>query len=1134
MAIDVSQIPEFRLRRQEEIVATLINYVAGHTDRISDFNEGSITRSIMEGIAQELFRQNVVFAQQVSGAIRDAVKNAFGLPLRTKANAYGTVNFYRKLLDSPENLASSLTDAVLAKMTATEISSIAYTNGGSLPAATYYYAVCPIFCGEGLYAHLENSDTTVVIAANEKGYGYHDGDVVTLDGGDHLRKIKLSVSSTTGLVTSASVVSAGSGYSGVTGAAAIASPRHGVGIGSNILSISTAANSAVTFQIKNVVGAGRFLIFRSTNKYFLNSTCWQVQNMYASEVALTRNSTSTMTVRDPGIGNGTGLRVTITASNTSPNAVEKMVVTTAGTGYSNGTLISVASPTVGGTAATAIICTNDKGYTGSSAPTDQGQVVSLVMVTGGTGFASGNTTNVAPVIADDRRVPFPGSKWYWAITANNSGGKSAASLISSSGAVVTNAQKATISWNPVKAADTQSAPKSYSVWRTAFAINRQYPYEFMATQVDIGSTSGGLSNGTYWYSISAIYSDCAESMGCTPISFTVVNGSMYRHAKLSWIPVFDAVAYRIYRASDSAMTTNLYCVDIENIGQSTFRDTGSIFESNLQPRRWPRLATVNATVSSATNGFWRQDDTGSGGTVSYPYYNSDGIAFSDVFYETPTAPSISGPITIGARTRVQVPGTAKLYEVPYETIMNATSNYVPVTVIAAASGTNYNTQENTITKMVTPIYGIESISNPDKITNGEDQETEEEWKIRFSRIIDSMSRGTSSSMESGALSAQVKDSKNLIIETVKKSIVRDFGINSITLNIHNGKNSGASQLLVSKCQQIIDGYVDDDGTVYAGYKPAGIPVTVKAASVIEQDIFVEFSTYLGISPSIIIPAVKNAVTEYFDTLDISEGMIPPSIFGYSNSSGSIEYQYQVLAVNNIGGRTLPSNTLYISNGQETPNNTIKWNKASTSTGYPTITKYDIIRWNQISLSWELVEQVDASTSDVQTYTDTSTTTTTYYIPKPVRKMLVKNEISQKIMLIPGVASAKVYFDPMSKYIKNSTKKGFGLKVDSTIAQGSTELATISIHTNGGGSYYSIGDVLEVPGYNASYGRPAIIMVTNINSSTGAATEIKVMSSGYGYLSAPSNSDVLWLNVSEPEYIIPAPGSIIVPGNISVQ
>ena len=124
----------FKLKSQEDITASMAAYLAGHTTLVNDFSQGSIIRSIIESVAQEIFRQNVSFAQGVVESVRNSVKQAFGLPLQEATKAYGNYTFYRKKLSAPSGLSTAFSSSSITFTGA--IAGNTLTVSGSVPTGT--------------------------------------------------------------------------------------------------------------------------------------------------------------------------------------------------------------------------------------------------------------------------------------------------------------------------------------------------------------------------------------------------------------------------------------------------------------------------------------------------------------------------------------------------------------------------------------------------------------------------------------------------------------------------------------------------------------------------------------------------------------------------------------------------------------------------------------------------------------------------------------------------------------------------------------------------------------------------------------------------------------------------------------
>jgi hypothetical protein len=123
----------------------MVNYMASHTSRINDFNQGSIVRSLIEAVSQEMFRQNVSFAQGITDSVRTSIKQAFGLPLLDAVRAYGQFTFYRKMLDAPSNVAVTYADVANNRLVRVTIATKTSSGTSGLSAGTYYYSITPVF-----------------------------------------------------------------------------------------------------------------------------------------------------------------------------------------------------------------------------------------------------------------------------------------------------------------------------------------------------------------------------------------------------------------------------------------------------------------------------------------------------------------------------------------------------------------------------------------------------------------------------------------------------------------------------------------------------------------------------------------------------------------------------------------------------------------------------------------------------------------------------------------------------------------------------------------------------------------------------------------------------------------------------
>lgn len=316
-----------------------------------------------------------------------------------------------------------------------------------------------------------------------------------------------------------------------------------------------------------------------------------------------------------------------------------------------------------------------------------------------------------------------------------------------------------------------------------------------------------------------------------------------------------------------------------------------------------------------------------------------------------TASAIAGNIYIPSGTQVSVPGTGKIYRTVANAIMDASANNIAVRIESLYAGSFANTPKYTITKLVSSIYGIGAGRNDYNVTTGTDSETNEEWKRRFSRTLKLLGRSTRESLEEGAKTAFLQDSGGYIVESITKSLASE-GINSlVSLYVHNGTSSACSAQLLSRCDQIISGYIDtSNGTVVSGYKAAGIPVSVRAAQFDSYSTDFQLTVDSGSTIRALSATVQFNVDTYVSDLDISDGFSLPTVSAsYSQPGTNGTNQYKVVLIDTMGNRSFPSETL--TTGAVPVQ--LTWTKPDETTG-PVINAAEILKWSESTSSWRLL------------------------------------------------------------------------------------------------------------------------------------------------------------------------------------
>jgi len=814
MAMTMANDGIFKLRKQEDLVASMVNYMASHTTRINDFNQGSIVRSLIEAVSQEIFRQNVSFAQGITDSVRTSIKQAFGLPLLDAVRAYGQFTFYRKMLDAPSNVAVTYAAVNGNRLVRATFSGKTSSGTSGLSAGTYYYSITPVFStGEQL------------------------------------------------------------GSDPVSGKMILVSPQ------------------TITLTWVAVTNATGYKIYRADNAYMMNA------------VSVSIGSGATVTFTDSG-SNFTTYRI------------------------------------------------------------------------------------------------WPGTEYTWGVTARNLTNSAAAETLGGYVRSTPTLNTAYITWSPSVSGDTASRPLAYKIYRSVINYSLTIPSGATVVQTSNSASTGLTIETTYYYSISCL-TNSGESLGSIPVSVTAA--STLRSATIGWDSMTNNIGFRIYRATNSAMTANLVYKDIIDPTTVSFVDTNLTIVNVAN--RWTEsfyIGEVSSQTQVGTQFVWQAVDSGIGGASS-----DQGTGGTiGTWPRLATAFGVQGDISIGAGTRVGVFGTSRTYEVPYQQVLPEASNEATTTIISTSYGTVGNTPANTIQNLLTTIYGISSGNNPQAIVNGAEIETEEEWRIRFGKIIRDLARGTAYSIGAGAQTVRLYDGNGFIVEQVTKAIPIETSAQVVTLYIHNGTSTGSSQTLIDKTQNTIDGYVDEQGNKYPGYKPAGIPVTVAGATTQTQDVYVYATTLSGYSLLIVRTSIKYAIANYFDSLDISDGFQVPAIQTVSANAptGNVYYQYQIVATDSNGNKSIPSAPYSITNGAAIANNTITWTRNTTG---PTIVSYDILRWDEAASSWGYLETVKYSGSNSMSYIDTKSSTLYYTFTSPITKAFNKSSLIQAIMATPGMASVKI-------------------------------------------------------------------------------------------------------------------------------
>lgn len=233
-------------------------------------------------------------------------------------------------------------------------------------------------------------------------------------------------------------------------------------------------------------------------------------------------------------------------------------------------------------------------------------------------------------------------------------------------------------------------------------------------------------------------------------------------------------------------------------------------------------------------------------------------------------------IQIPAGTVVRVPGSSLSYATVETASILIGNSYVDVLAAASAPGAAGNTAASTITELAASISGVSTVTNPAPLVNGRDEETDEERRVRFGAYIAALARGTKSAIEYGAKDARLTDTTGTVIEYVASALVVEpwltdntQPISLVRVYVHNGAGA-TSGALVTRAQQVIDGYIDAGGAAVPGWKAAGVQCIVQAASDVAVNVTGELVLETGADGPSVTANCVDAIKSHLQRLGVGE------------------------------------------------------------------------------------------------------------------------------------------------------------------------------------------------------------------------------------------------------------------------
>lgn len=172
--------------------------------------------------------------------------------------------------------------------------------------------------------------------------------------------------------------------------------------------------------------------------------------------------------------------------------------------------------------------------------------------------------------------------------------------------------------------------------------------------------------------------------------------------------------------------------------------------------------------------------------------------------------------------------------------------------------------------------GFVSASNIAAFSNGADEETADQRKLRFNQYIQALQRGTVAALQYGAKQTVLYDANGVEIERVRSvKVVEPWKtdntqpISLVNVYVHNGVGS-TSSALVAQAQNVMYGYYDASGNAVPGWSAAGVQVVLFAATEVIQNIVGALTPVAGTDVASLNIQAKSVISNYMLGLDIGK------------------------------------------------------------------------------------------------------------------------------------------------------------------------------------------------------------------------------------------------------------------------
>jgi len=335
-----------------------------------------------------------------------------------------------------------------------------------------------------------------------------------------------------------------------------------------------------------------------------------------------------------------------------------------------------------------------------------------------------------------------------------------------------------------------------------------------------------------------------------------------------------------YGVTSSGFIPKPYSVILEELKQLAKQEFGEDIDLSENSR----LLRLLEIVAKREDELWQMaEDAYYAGFIDFATGSSLDFLAALVGYKRIEARKATGIVTfsrstpatsdiiIPAGTRVATSDESVIFKTTEAVVLKAGDTSVDAPIEAVEPGSAGNVATNTITKIIDPISGIESVTNPEPTSGGRDAETDEEFRYRIKTTIQSLGKATLDAIKAAVLCVEGVKAVKIEENDTMNDYTAEGGLppKSFRVFVWGGDDQAIAQAIFDAKPAGIRPY----GSVSAiAYDIDGNPHTVYFERPTEVPIYIDVQVTTD-GTEVTEQEIKDAIKAYFDTLELGDDVI---------------------------------------------------------------------------------------------------------------------------------------------------------------------------------------------------------------------------------------------------------------------